>query len=80
MQRNHFITAFKRRFGETPYARIERLRLAKAKVLLRGTDDTMRHISALCGFPSSTASPPQGSARIPAARREFRDMQPYERL
>lgn len=28
---------------------------AKAKVLLRGTDDTVRHISALCGFPSSTA-------------------------
>lgn len=69
MQRNHFITAFKRRFGETPYARIVRLRLAKAKVLLRGTDDTVRRISALCGFPSSTAFAMR-SARIPAARRE----------
>ena len=80
MQRNHFITAFKRRFGETPYARIVRLRLAKAKVLLRGTDDTVRHISALCGFPSSTAFANafrKDTGRTPG---EFRDMQPYERL
>lgn len=80
MQRNHFITAFKRRFGETPYARIVRLRLAKAKFLLRGTDDTVRHISALCGFPSSTAFANafrKDTGRTPG---EFRDMQPYERL
>ena len=80
MQRNHFITAFKRRFGETPYARIVRLRLAKAKVLLRGTDDTVRHIYALCGFPSSTAFANafrKDTGRTPG---EFRDMQPYERL
>lgn len=55
LQKNHFITAFKRRYGEAPYARVMRLRLAKAKVLLRSTDYTVSHIAALSGFPSSMA-------------------------
>ena len=53
--KSHFMALFKRHCGEAPYARITRLRLAKAKVLLRSTDYPVSKVSALCGFPSSNA-------------------------
>ncbi len=53
--RSYFLALFKKRCGEAPYARITRLRLAKAKVLLRGTDYPVTKISALCGFSSPNA-------------------------
>lgn len=53
--RSYFLALFKKRCGEAPYARITRLRLAKAKVLLRGTDYHVAKIAALCGFSSSNA-------------------------
>ena len=53
--KSHFMVLFKRHCGEAPYARITRLRLAKAKVLLRSTDYPVSKVSALCGFPSSNA-------------------------
>lgn len=53
--RSYFMALFKKRCGEAPYARITRLRLAKAKVLLRGTDYPVAKIAALCGFSSPNA-------------------------
>ena len=53
--RSYFLALFKKRCGEAPYARITRLRLAKAKVLLRGTDYPVAKIAALCGFSSPNA-------------------------
>ena len=53
--KSHFMAQYKKHCGEAPYARITRLRLAKAKVLLRGTDYPVAKIAQLCGFPSSNA-------------------------
>lgn len=53
--RSYFMALFKKRCGEAPYARITRLRLAKAKVLLRGTDYPVAKIAELCGFSSPNA-------------------------
>ncbi len=53
--KSHFMAQFKKHCGEAPYARITRLRLAKSKVLLRGTDYPVAKIARLCGFPSSNA-------------------------
>lgn len=53
--RSYFISLFKKRYGEAPYARITRLRLAKAKVLLRSTEYSVAKVAALCGFTSSNA-------------------------
>ena len=53
--RSYFMALFKKRCGEAPYARITRLRLAKAKVLLRGTDYPVAKIAPLCGFSSPNA-------------------------
>ena len=53
--RGYFISLFRKRYGEAPYARITRLRLAKAKVLLRSTEYSVAKIAALCGFTSSNA-------------------------
>lgn len=53
--RSYFTALFKKRCGEAPYTRITRLRLAKAKVLLRSTPYPVAKIAALCGFSSSNA-------------------------
>lgn len=53
--RSYFMALFKKRCGEAPYARITRLRLAKAKVLLRSTPYPVAKIAALCGFSSPNA-------------------------
>ena len=53
--RSYFISLFKKRCGEAPYARITRLRLAKAKVLLRSTQYPVAKIASLCGFSSPNA-------------------------
>ena len=53
--RSYFISQFKKRCGEAPYARITRLRLAKAKVLLRSTQYPVAKIASLCGFSSPNA-------------------------
>jgi AraC-like DNA-binding protein len=48
----HFIRSFKREFGETPHAYLQRRRIERAAMLLRETDRTVTEISLDVGFQS----------------------------
>ena len=48
----HFIRTFKATFGETPNRYLQRRRVERAMVLLRGTDQTVTDICMAVGFSS----------------------------
>jgi len=48
----HFIRTFKATFGETPHRYLQRRRVERAMVLLRGTDQTVTDICMAVGFSS----------------------------
>lgn len=50
LTKSHFITSFKKMYGEPPYSHILRLRIAKAKILLRNTDLPVADVAEECGF------------------------------
>ena len=48
----HFIRTFKATFGETPNRYLQRRRVERAMVLLRGTDQTVTDVCMAVGFSS----------------------------
>ncbi|NUS01593.1 MAG: helix-turn-helix transcriptional regulator [Nonomuraea sp.] len=51
----HLVRVFSRATGETPHRFLTRLRIEKARNLLRETDLAVAHIAPLCGFASPGA-------------------------
>lgn len=49
--RNHIIGVFKKEFGVTPVAYLNRLRLQKAAHLMEVTSESLERIAVSCGFP-----------------------------
>ncbi len=47
---NYFSSSFKKFFGHTPQAYLNKLRISQAKLLLENTGNTLGQIAALCGF------------------------------
>lgn len=52
ISQNHLIQLFRRQFNETPVGYINRLRVERAKALLRETDMGILNIAMSCGFGS----------------------------
>ena len=48
----HFIRSFKKQYGETPHAYLQRRRIERAAMLLRETDRTVTEIALDVGFTS----------------------------
>jgi AraC-like DNA-binding protein len=51
----HFARSFKRAFGETPHAYLQRRRIERAQELLRGTDLSVTDAGLEVGFGSSSS-------------------------
>ncbi|MEE2055221.1 helix-turn-helix transcriptional regulator [Nocardiopsis tropica] len=51
----HLVRVFRRATGETPHRYLTRLRIEKARRLLRDTDLTVARIAPLCGFSEAGA-------------------------
>src|SRR5262249_19184336 len=49
------VRQFKAVFGQTPHAYLLKVRLSKARDLLKSTDDPVGHISLQCGFEDASA-------------------------
>lgn len=76
----HFHRHFTFIVGETPHRYLSRLRLERAKSLLRSTATAIGEIASACGFESTTSFTTLFTRRLGRSPREFRKNEEKARL
>lgn len=74
MSKYHFARVFKRSFGETPQAHVRRIRLDRARTLLKRTDSSIAHIASSLGFPTVSGFSRAFKQHIGLSPRDYRKL------